>query len=315
MKTDSKGRTINTFFNRAKDTERDPYMTDTDNYPDVKVHDRKDINVDRKEVKLEKEIVIGKNLGDCPLNEEVANSSENYLQELEIEASIDNEIEDVEIENDDEQSTVDTVKKIGEESQTSNEVEMHHQTEPDPKDITTITKEIDRLNEELQAVHQQLEESIVEKDKNEKLYLELKDVLVKIGLTRELNILDDIKAELKNEQDKNLFLSGALKEKEQFIESLQKGIFSGINQLFDQKPPNQIIGKIESSSQLGMIEANKYKSESVRDIKTKEEMIKEILKLNIDGKNLTEIAEITKLSKQKVNSVLKEYGKNEEKGA
>ncbi|WP_278277890.1 hypothetical protein [Acetobacterium bakii] len=44
-------------------------------------------------------------------------------------------------------------------------------------------------------------------------------------------------------------------------------------------------------------------------------MIKEILELNVEGKNLTEIAEITKLSKQKVNSVLNEYGKNEEKGA
>lgn len=299
MKTDKKGRAINTIFNRNKKNDLIESTGDSDKIENEKIIQSEDVK------------------NDVGIKQEIVQSDQDVSEEM--------EVFDPEQENEDPKEVIEKSNEDQQEKVTENKIEDEHQLsekpgiadcshEADPDEITTVMKEIDRLNQEVEDLKADAEKISIDRDKNEKLYLELKDILVKIGLTKELNILENIKAKLKDEQERRQFLEKSLKEKEVFIESLKNGIFSGITQLFDQKPPNQIVGKPGNMDQIEVIEESDV-DEDVRNIKPSNEIAIEIIKLNKSGKNLAEIAKITKLPKQKVSEFLEKYGNIEEQGA
>lgn len=303
MKTEKKGRAINTIFNRNKSDSVDS-ITDSD-----KSDSESEKIIHKEEVKNEIEI-----------KHEVDQSEQTVREEM--------EVFDPELENEDPvEVTIGTQKneqaeqEVEDESKNVDAPKLHEQTgvselahQADPDEITTVMKEIERLNQIVEDLKLEIAETSIERDQNEKLYLELKDILINIGLTKELDILENIKTELKSEQERRQFLEKSLKDKEVFIESLKNGIFSGITQLFDQKPPNQIVGKPENTAQIEVIEAT-HIDEDVRNIKSSNEIAVEIMELNKSGKNLAEIAKITKLPKQKVSEFLRKHGNIDEEGA
>ncbi|AFA47904.1 hypothetical protein [Acetobacterium woodii] len=304
MKTEKKGRAINTIFNRNKKSDLIDSNTDSDKY-----ESENEKFIQNEEVKNEVE-----------MKHEIDQSEQTACEEM--------EVFDPEQENEDPMEVAeDTQKDEKAEHEANDELknkdasEQDEKTgisksshEADPDEITTVMKEIDRLNQVVEDLKSENAEISIERDQNEKLYLELKDILVHIGLTKELDILENIKTKLKSEQERRQFLEKSLKEKEVFIESLKNGIFSGINQLFDQKPPNQIVGKPENTAQIEVIEAS-HGDEDVRNIKSSNEIAVEIMELNKSGKNLAEIAKITKLPKQKVSEFLRKHGNVDEEGA
>jgi hypothetical protein len=301
MKTEKKGRAINTIFNRNKKSDLIDSTTDSD-----KIKSENEKIIQSEEVKNEIEI-----------KNDVVQSDQDVSEEM--------EVFDPEQENEDPKETIENFNEDEQEKATENKIKVDHQLseqneipnyshEADLDEITTVMKEIDRLNQEVEDLKANAEKISIDRDKNEKLYLELKDILVKIGLTKELDILENIKEKLKNEQERRQFLEKSLKDKEVFIESLKNGIFSGITQLFDQKPPNQIVGKPENTDLTDVIEGSDV-DEDVRNIKPSNEIAIEIIKLNKSGKNLAEIAKITKLPKQKVSEFLEKHGNIEEQGA
>ncbi len=159
----------------------------------------------------------------------------------------------------------------------------------DHKDITTLEKIIAKLQAEK-------EELALENDRLKYHNSEMKEIIVDMGLTGKMELLENYK----NENEKKDFiikkLENKLNDNQAYIENLKTNLFSGINQLFEQKPMQTLqIEEIKNEN------ISKIPSESEESIENK------VLNLKSEGKSPRQIASITNLATIKIDEILKKH--------
>lgn len=184
---------------------------------------------------------------------------------------IDNQRAELTIQNDDKNSNDEIVIKA------------------DHKDITTLEKIIAKIQAEK-------EELALENDRLKYHNSEMKEIIVDMGLTGKVELLDNYK----NENEKKDFiikkLENKLNDNQAYIENLKSNLFSGINQLFEQKPMQTLqIEEIKTEN------ISKIPSESDESIENK------VLNLKSEGKTPRQIASITNLTTIKIDEILKKH--------
>lgn len=161
--------------------------------------------------------------------------------------------------------------------------------EADHKDITTLEKIIAKLQAEK-------EELALENDRLKYHNSEMKEIIVDMGLTGKMELLDNYK----NENEKKDFIIKKLENKcndnQAYIENLKTNLFSGINQLFEQKP-------------MQTLQIEEIKNENISKIpgESEESIENKVLNLKSEGKSPRQIASITNLTTIKIDEILKKH--------
>ncbi|KNZ42400.1 hypothetical protein [Acetobacterium bakii] len=159
------------------------------------------------------------------------------------------------------------------------------------KDITTLEKIITQLQTDI-------EEKEAENNRIKFHNSEMKEIIVSMGLTGKVELLE----KLKNENNKKDFLikqfENKLKDNNAYIENLKTNLFSGINQLFEQKPMIEL--QIEEINNENI---SKIANESEEAIENK------VLNLKSEGKSPRQIASITNLTTIRIEEILKKHEK------
>lgn len=262
----------------------------------------------REDKDWRKDIVI-----QTPKNE-VIQKEEEIEATIENKASYDNVIEDVIFDTDD-NSTENEATEIKEttdhpknttqpkndslEKQVSNEifnqmtaVENKKNTDVIPKDITTAIAENNRLLEKIEKLENNLDLSEKKNERTEFLYKELKEILISIGVSGELEMLEKAKTELNDNKIYIQQLENTVKENDNFITLLKNNLLSGVAQMFEQKP-----------SEIMLI------PENIPDETSKSEIseLDRIVNYKKNGKSIKQIANLTNLSINKVEEILNSY--------
>ena len=171
-----------------------------------------------------------------------------------------------------------------------------------------VTKQITFKNDrrywydEINSINEKKEELALENDRLKYHNSEIKEIIVDMGLNGKVELLENYK----NENEKKDFiikkLENKLNDNQDYIENLKSNLFSGINQLFEQKP-----------MQTNQIEEIKSENISKINQEGEESIEKKVLNLKNEGKSPRQIASMTNLTTIKIDEILKKHERREKR--